>query len=63
MTVLGDAPGSVTQLLPAESVSTRSPSSLDLAAEPLARVAPYGSPGQPLRAFGRCGARRELAQV
>ena len=63
MTVFGDAPGSVTQLLPAESVSIVQAELGDLAVEPLARVAPHRPPGEALRAVGRRGARGELAQV
>ena len=53
----------VTQLFPAESVSTCSPSSGGLPAKPFTRVAPDGSPCEALRALGRAGARRELAQI
>ena len=63
MTVFGDAPGSVTQLLPAESVSIAQAELGDLAAEPLARVAPDRSPGEPLRAVGVEVRARKLAQI
>ena len=63
ITVSSDSPGSVTQLLPAASVEIRRPSSATFAREPLARVAPHGSPRDALRALGRAGARREFPQV
>ena len=63
ITVRSDCPGSVAQLLPAASISGVMPSVASLAVEPGASFAPYGAPGQTLRAVVVGSEFRELAEI